>query len=51
VSDMEVMRTEQNSLGLLETLSDKLWGNLKQPNGNVGHPRPRRLRVRDFREP
>ena len=24
---MEAMRTEQNSLGLLEALSDKLWGN------------------------
>jgi hypothetical protein len=24
---MEAMRTEQNSLGLIEALSDKLWGN------------------------
>ena len=26
MSNMEVMRTEQNSLGLIETPSDKLWG-------------------------
>ena len=45
------MRTEQNSLGLLETLSDKLWGNANSrmemsatPAQDVYEIRPRKNR-------
>ncbi len=49
--DMESMRTEQNSLGLLEALSDKLWGNANSrmemsatPAQDVYEIRPRKNR-------
>jgi hypothetical protein len=49
VIDMEAMRTEQNSLGLLGTLSDKLWGNANSrmemsatPAQDVYEVRPRK---------
>jgi hypothetical protein len=48
---METMRTEQNSLGLLEALSDKLWGNANSrmemsatPAQDVYEIRPRKNR-------
>jgi hypothetical protein len=48
---MESMRTEQNSLGLLEALSDKLWGNANSrmemsatPAQDVYEIRPRKNR-------
>ena len=48
---MEAMRTEQNSLGLLEALSDKLWGNANSrmemsatPAQDVYEIRPRKDR-------
>ena len=48
---MEAMRTEQNSLGLLEALSDKLWGNANsrmemsaKPAQDVYEIRPREER-------
>jgi hypothetical protein len=51
VSDMEAMRTEQNSLGLLEALSAKLWGNANSrmemsatPAQDVYEIRPRKDR-------
>ena len=47
--DMESMRTGQNSLGLLEALSDKLWGNANSrmemsatPGQDVYEIRPRK---------
>ena len=49
--DMEAMRTEQNSLGLLGALSDKLWGNANSrmemsatPAQDVYEIRPRKNR-------
>ena len=49
--DRESMRTEQNSLGLLEALSDKLWGNANSrmemsatPAQDVYEIRPRKNR-------
>ena len=49
--DMEAMRTEQNSLGLLEALSNKLWGNANSrmemsatPAQDVYEIRPRKNR-------
>ena len=48
---MEAMRTEQNSLGLLEALSNKLWGNANSrmemsatPAQDVYEIRPRKNR-------
>ena len=42
---MEAMRTEQNSLRLLEALSDKLWGNANSPPAqDVYEIRPRKYR-------
>jgi hypothetical protein len=48
---MESMRTEQNSLGLLEALSDKLWGNANSrmemsstPARDIYEIRPRKER-------
>jgi hypothetical protein len=42
---MEAMRTEQNSLRLLEALSDKLWGNANStPAQDVYEIRPRKDR-------
>ena len=49
--DVEAMRTEQNSLGLLGALSDKLWGNANSrmemsatPAQDVYEIRPRKNR-------
>jgi hypothetical protein len=43
MSNMEGMRTEQNSFGLLEGPSDELLGDANSGHGNVLNPRPGRL--------